>query len=279
MMPSEMSSAVEALRAAAMPALPPSTPPDPGPGHQRDDGQLRPSASQAARLREAWVKQGLDPAVIDAAAQADGVEITVPIPPELAQVDRQHGVTEDVDPSAYAPVFPRSLTEALPIERLAGIHDETTALCAVIGLPPHLGNAVIEHIADVGPRVGKLSDDAKAEWVRGQRELAVRYFGDEKSADAALQKARSVILSAHGSPFGAALADSKVLQSSFLIRTLVNFADTKSAWEAARGVAQKQILDRNVVIAQQELDRQNALLASVADARAKLERAKAAAAR
>jgi len=282
----ELNAEREALRiegAASLAARPPAPPkPDPelevAPG--RDDGQLRPNAKQAMEMQKALRKAGVDPAVIAAAAQADQLEIDAPPSPELLEVDRQHGVSEDVDPLSYSPQFPRSLTDALPLDRLANVQTETTAWASVVALPPAMGNAVIEHISRIGPEYSRFTEDQKSAWQNQQHELALRHLGSEKAVEELKAKARAVALSAGPDcAFGKALADSEVFNNSwFLLRTLANFGDTKAAWAADRTRAEQAIKDRNVQIAQARLDRAHALTAEVADAKLALDRAKAAAA-
>lgn len=189
------------------------------------------SSAEVRSSREVWIGAGLDPVAFDAAVKADGFDPT-PIDPAVAKHDAEFGISETVSPSDYKPVFPGDFARSLSTERLAAVNAEASEWAASLKLPAALGTAVIEHLAEIGPLVQKMSAAEKDQWVRDQYDRGVRHTGSPEKWRETRAKAEAALVGVH--PFGSALRASPAFHSVWLSMTLANHAATVEAWNKGR---------------------------------------------
>jgi hypothetical protein len=149
----------------------------------------------------------------DEAARADGLD------PTPQGVDA-NGAAIRAAADDYKPAWSSELVKNNTPESLIAIQAQTGEFAASLKFDSGLGVAVIEHMADLGPKLNAMSLDDKVEWrAQQERQLAKRH-GD---AGAAAMKARvSNYLANNPTALGKELSKATVLSSAWLLETLHN---------------------------------------------------------
>jgi hypothetical protein len=193
--------------------------------------------AQIASARATWVAAGHDAAAFDAAIAADGMSPVVPPDAELSALHAEHGLPLAPTATDYAPRYGAAFADAFTPTQIATMNSEVTTWCASMGFSGATGNALIEHLAQIGPEIAKMMPEAKAEWIAEQERLALRVVGSEQTL--AEHKARAKAALAEKGNFAFQLANSTVLNSFFLTLALSNHVQRQQLLAASRSAARK----------------------------------------
>jgi hypothetical protein len=159
------------------------------------------SGAEAIAMAQSLEAAGVSTARIEEALKADGFEVADGDAPLSA--------------AAYSPNYPRAFTEQA--SDLRKTDTELRTLAADMKLTPQFGNIVLEHLAEIGPKVNGMSDAARAEWMKTQRELL-------GPSAAAIRDAATKVLDRSPSVLAKAIKGSAIFESAWLLRTLATAA-------------------------------------------------------
>jgi hypothetical protein len=200
------------------------------PGNALSDAQLRDA-------RADWIKAGHDPTRFDAALKADGRELA---PRDLAlEASRtEFALPANPQPADYKPEWNRDFMAERTPEQRSTLQRDTTAFAAAMQFDPGLGAAVIERIADIGPRLAKMSPEDRQMWVDQQTRDGVQRAGSEDAFKARLESAKAIVAKLAGeSDIAKGLLASAVLNDPWLLATLANHAKAVAAFAKRHGDA------------------------------------------
>ena len=184
---------------------------------QESAGSLSPDQLRAHR--EEWVKHGHDPAKFDAALLAEGVQLAAESSREIAEHHTQFGIPERSDPAAYSGANFGELAKQLPTERLANVAQATREWASSMRFNPELGVAMIERIAEVGPKVAAMTEAGREQWALHNRAFNLRHAGSEQALEQLLADAKMALQIAGDNAISAKLATS-ILSEPWILRTL-----------------------------------------------------------
>lgn len=126
-------------------------------------GELRPE--QAAKMAEALLKAGVDPAKVRDALDADGF---------------REPSGQEHSPAEYQIDWRRIAAGADPAG-VAEVNTILTAGVAELAMPPGIGKAVAERAVEIGQQVAKMSPPDKAVWERSQMAQLRQHFGSDEA--------------------------------------------------------------------------------------------------
>ncbi len=136
--------------------------------------------------------------------------------PKIAEVHREHGISEAPKASDYNTVNYGGLRN-LPTDRLGNLQEKATEFCAELGLPPSSGTALIERLAHVGPQVAKMSPSDRANWIAQQEAITLRALGGNADELAKMKADALEMLKKSSGEISTALASSPVLNDAAVL--------------------------------------------------------------
>jgi hypothetical protein len=169
-------------------------------------------------------------AEFDRACAADGMTAIEPPSADVIRHHDEHALPFDPKPQDYRPVFSPQLARDLPAENLANVHAETTAWAAAVGFAAPLGTAIVERIAELGPKLRDMTPEARADWIATSQRNALRLVGSQENLDQMRVEARAALAIAGDNPFGKGVANSTLLNDPWLTLTLANHARAVAAF-------------------------------------------------
>lgn len=173
------------------------------------------AAAYSPEARAAWI------AAFDAAAAADGNLPTEPPTADVLRHYENHGLPFEPQASDYKPYF-GELARELPPERLAVVDLETREWAAAIGFNSHLGGAVIERLAEVGPKLQAMTPEARQAWLQEQERIGLQRAGSTAAFAEMKQRARAALEIAKGNALSNAVMNSTAVNDVWLLTTLAN---------------------------------------------------------
>ncbi len=183
------------------------------------------------------LKQGVPEAKIDRAFRLDGLPVPKPLAdPDLADLHAQIGVPLDAQPSDYSSA---DLNRPdLSPERNQNLKFVASTWASELRLDPTLGKAVLEHVAQIGAQLSKITPDERQRWTQQQESILRKNAGSVGAAVAIREKAAKALNLSNGisGPLGsenlsASIRDSDVGQSFWLLQTLAGHHDALAALE------------------------------------------------
>jgi len=186
------------------------------------------SADQIASSRQKWIDAKLPVEQFDAAVRADG---GTPPDFEAEKLQRDHGLQT---PHANEIKFTHPLAEKQSSELIGFVQ--------AARLQGGLGAAVIDHIAENGPRVSGMTSAEQAAWTAEQEKLGITLAAGKANWEKAKTDAKAFlgrlkgVDAKSGGDLAKNLSNSALMGSAFLVCT---FATSEAYW-ASYAVAAKR---------------------------------------
>jgi hypothetical protein len=231
----------------------PSQPAAPSPGGRTTTPALTPTgvevnldsgvhmtAQQAEQMAEQLARNGVDPARIRAALEADGFTVEpdagADMTPEEAAAaeaqqerNREHGFDRVYDPSEYRISFAdaiRSAGKPIHPDQLANINSAAQEYLSSLQLPPRLGGALVERAMQVGQQFNRMTDAQKS---LHRQEVSAR-------ADAETLRLAHVALNAGDENEFKGMLATAMQNDRWILQTMANHGRVlESYWAGKRG--------------------------------------------
>jgi hypothetical protein len=167
-------------------------------------------------------------AKFDNAARADGLNPVEAPAAELVQAHQEFGLPIGTpQPDQYRPTFAREFVngkdasgQSMTPERLKDIHTELTSFAAAMRFRPTFGTSIIERLAEIGPKIRAMDENARSAWIVAQNRVTLQRVGSEAALDQLKADARAALGVAKGNKLAALLAESPHLNDAWLLATL-----------------------------------------------------------
>lgn len=187
-----------------------------------------------------FLKMGVPMDKINRALRGSGIAIpAAPIDPAIAAVHHEAMIAQpDAKPSDYAFDIGR-LSIDLPAERQAVVHSTLAQWSVDLHLDPIVAKGLGEFIAEEGPRLAKLTEPERQQWLGQQNSILLKGVGGNKAMAVDMIAKAHKVLAMSGAingteRFSDAIKAGPIGQSAWLLRTLANHADALDATERAK---------------------------------------------